>query len=191
MNRTKNSRKGMGSDIIGIAILFVIIILALAFYIGIKVFEKPSAPQKEYISSKFAYDVIDVVLRTNSADCKGLSFKDIIQDCASKISSGGSNCDDGKPKTCTYAEDNLFNILKTHLKEKEGMSYYFSISTNQDDFEGNLLTWNDLSGTSKSFNFNSTEKDIPAQCPASKRSKTYQIPNIAGENIYLKLDVCV
>src|SRR3989338_2039246 len=188
MNRTKNSRKGMGSDIIGIAILFVIIILALAFYIGIKVFEKPSAPQKEYISSKFAYDVIDVVLRTNSVagECKELSFKDIIQECATRPD---SECKTDGEKMCSYAENNLFNILSKHLKEKEGMSYYFSISTNQDDFEGYLLTWTD--GDFKSFNFNSTGQAIPSQCPASKRSKTYRIPNIAGENIYLKLDVCV
>ncbi len=191
MNLKKlNSKKAIGADIIGIAVLFVIIILGLVFYIGIKVFEKPSSPQKEYVSSKFAYDVVDVVLRTNSeaGECNGLSFKDIIQDCASSPESTCGTA--GTTTKCSYAKEKINTILNTHLKTQEGLDYYFEISSGSTEEDASTLTWN----IGETFKFNSTETDSlknPKTCSGNRRSKVYQIPNLRGESIFLRMDICI
>ena len=177
-------------------IIIIILVGGVFFFYVRDIFNsKPESSQKEYISTQYANDVIDVIIRTTSANCKGLSFKDLLQDCE-KASEDGDitdaiNCDPGAGvvRTCTYAKDEISFILEKHLKDKEGIDYYFTVYNGDiNNAEDSILKWTDPTKTPPEDYFK-----IGTPCPSSKRSKTYQLPSTSGSsgNIFIKLDICI
>ncbi|MEK6808570.1 MAG: hypothetical protein AABY14_02695 [Nanoarchaeota archaeon] len=179
------------ADVLGISVIIVIVLIFLTFYLRTEIFQKPSTPQKEYITSQYANDVIDVLLRTNSEKCKGepgLSFKELIQECEGDVEDGKIDeyCEETEDNAiCTYAEQQITNILDSYLKDVVGMDYYFQVCTVLNCEGDSVLEWKEIGRNEENF-------EIGTSCPASKRSKTYQLPSTrSGGNIFIKLDICL
>jgi hypothetical protein len=186
-----NRKNAQLADVLGISVIIVIVLIFLTFYLRTEIFQKPSTPQKEYITSQYANDVIDVLLRTNSEKCRGepgLSFKELIQECEGDVEDGiiDEYCEENKGNAiCTYANGEITNILSSYLGDIVGVDYYFQVCTVLNCEGDSVLEWDDITEGEKKF-------EIGTSCPASKRSKTYQLPSTrSGGNIFIKLDICL
>ena len=195
-------KKSQTEEIMGVMIIIIILVGGVFFFYVRDIFNsKPESSQKEYISTQYANDVIDVIIRTTSANCKGLSFKDLLQDCEKGMDSPNTkipefNCDAGNNLLkCTYAKEEISFILGKHLKDKEGIDYYFTVYNGDINNAEEALKWSEGSPPEEQlFKIGSLgTTNNPSPCPASKRSKTYQLPTTggSGQNMFIKLDICI
>ncbi|MBI2654697.1 hypothetical protein HYX02_07890 [Candidatus Woesearchaeota archaeon] len=169
--KTKNFRRQRKSkefsrksqmEILGLAIVVVLILVATIFIVRFLVLKTPTDYRKGFISSELASNMLNTFLKTAARDCSQLTMTELLQDCAQ---GRGIICDNGKD-SCKYAEETAKNIFENTL-DKWNMKYEFSAYTN----------------------INSPLIKLGQQCRAEKRSKLFPIP-ISTATMYVKLDIC-
>jgi len=151
-------------EIIGLAIVIVIILLALLFAARFMITKKPDTSRMSFMSEEHASNTINTFLRTTARDCSKSSMEDLIQDCAQGTE---RICNDGKG-ACEYLRgaaneifSQTFGIWKTN--------YYF-------------LAYIDI---------NSPFAESGSKCAANqgKVSKAFFVPVTAG-TATVRLDIC-
>ena len=114
------SRKSQ-MEIMGLAIIFVLVILGVLFAIRF-VLTKPDTGLREgYVESRLAYNMVNSI-RGMSTECNGATVERLLQDCAA---TGMINCKG--MDSCTYAKAQIGAILNKTL-EAWKKSYEFSMS---------------------------------------------------------------
>lgn len=162
-------------EIMGLAIIIILISLALIFTVRFVVLKKPIDIKKQYTQIELASNMINTLLRTTTEDCSSLSFTGLFQDCADNynphdpIQSGTIVCDTGE-KSCAYLQSKIPDIFDKTL-EKWRVGYYFEavVGTN----------------TLVSDRCDSCADEI---CPA-RTHKEFPIPT-GTTTINIKLDIC-
>jgi len=176
-------------------IILIIGIISVAVRLGLIYTEKPASPQREYITNQYANDVVDVILRVTTK-CRGLSFKDLIQDCEKTPPDDVASeyyCDPQSNKVlkCAYAKNQIQYLLDTDLKDTDGLDYYFIVYKGADiGNDEDVLEWINPDGYMGHSNVENDDFTIGIECPSSRRSKTYQLPGSIS-NIFVKLDICI
>lgn len=109
-------KKKSQMEMMGIAIIVVIISLVMIFVVNYMSHRKPTEYRKEYASAELTTNIVKTLLSTTAADCRALTFNELFQDC---VESGGVigriKCDDDITDSCTYVKDKTNRILNQTL----------------------------------------------------------------------------
>jgi hypothetical protein len=149
-------------EILGLAIVVVLILVATIFVVRFLVVKSPTEYRKGFVSAELASNMLSTFLKTSSQDCSQLTMTELLQDCAQ---SGSITCNNGQD-SCRYAESAARQI-----------------------FEGTFDRWNIRYEFLAFTDAGSPFIKMGARCRAEKRSKLFPIPINAG-TMYVKLDIC-
>ena len=118
-------------EIMGLAIIVILISLGLLFYVRFVAFEDPKTPKDNYKPSALASNFLNTMLNTNSPDCTNTQFDTLFIDCSTHNYNGG-NIPCGDPYSCEYLQTNVADLLEKSLGDI-GYEYYFIATTNKDN----------------------------------------------------------
>jgi len=149
-------------EILGLAIVVVIILVATIFVVRFLALKTPTEYRKGFISAEVASNMLNTLLKTAAKDCSELTMTELLQDCAQ---GKGIICDNGQD-SCQFVESTAQYIFSKTLG-KWNMKYEF-------------LAYVDI---------NSPLVKIGNRCPADKKSKIFPIP-ISRTTMYTQLDIC-
>ncbi len=115
-------RKMAQMEILGLAI--VVVLLTLVALISLRFFatKQPSTIRKEFVESALAESFLNTLMKT-STGCKKTDFEELLQDCATM---NAIQC--GNEDSCSYAKENITVILEDSLGEQQKY-YNFSVNT--------------------------------------------------------------
>ena len=149
-------------EILGLAIVVVLILVATIFIVRFLLLKAPTEYRKGFVSSELASNMLNTFLKTAAKECSQLTMTELLQDC----SQGESiTCDNGQG-ACEFVNSTA-NLILAKTLNKWSMSYEFLAYT-----DANLV----LIKSGK-------------PCRAEKRSKLFPIPTNTA-TIYVKLDIC-
>jgi hypothetical protein len=149
-------------EIMGLAIVVILITLAMAFVIRFGVLNKPADFKESFTQTELASNMVNTFLKTTSQDCSGLSMTELLQDCAQNQV---IYCKNTIP-SCEYALDTADKIFKRTL-DTWNLAYEFQVY---------------LEEQNPIFKLGNT-------CPGNKKSKLFSIPTSA-RSLNVKLDIC-
>ena len=163
-------RKKSQSEIMGLAIIVILVVIGFTFMIKFMAQSKPKDYKLSYSSSQMTSNFIQTVLKTTVAitdstdNCIGMDYGELILSCSSpppldcKTKSSCEEVEDG-------ITDILLNTVGDNLLKHE---YYFSIKrpTESSPFIA-----------------------IGTECPGSKASSPFTLPSSSG-TIDIRLDIC-
>lgn len=167
------------TEIMGLAIVVILIAFGIVFMMKYMATKKPVEYQKEYSQAELASNIINTLLKTTTEDCLELSFADLYKDCGENPNEGSIDCSGGTtPDSCSYSRTQTGDVLSNTL-ETWGMNYEFIVYTEEPPSDYSI--W----GSGISI------KSIDG-CPGEKKSKRYSIPAPATTDgtVYIKLDIC-
>ena len=141
--------------------------MGLLFFVKFSILDKKDDIKGSFTDSELANNMVDVLLKTTTRDCKGSSVSDLFQDCAGfkKI-----NCDnDGEEDACDKVNETV-NFIFSETLEKWRKSYEFKAYTSYEQI---------------------MEKKSYRECNkySNRESKTYPIPTDRG-TLFIQLDIC-
>jgi hypothetical protein len=148
-------------EILGLAIVVILILLATVFVVRFVVLKQPTNYRQGFVDSELASNMLSTFLRTTSNECFDISMTDLIRDC-----SQGSTifCENGLD-SCEYVKETSVDIFSKTF-EKWKTKYQF------------------LAYTEGRTPFIESGK----QCIGEKRSK---ITPLAGSvTVKVRLDLC-
>ena len=149
-------------EILGLAVVVVLILLATIFIVRFLVVKAPTNYRSGFISAELASNMLNTLLKTSAAACSELTITELLQDCGQ---GKAIICDDGQD-SCSFAESTAKDIFNKTL-DKWNINYEFLAYT---DVKSPLIK-------------------IGKPCRAEKRSKLFPIPLNAGV-MNAKLDIC-
>ena len=161
----ENNKKSQ-AEILGLAVVVLIILLSMFYVAKFAAFKKPSQTRSDFISLQLASSTINTFLRTSSRDCSQLSMTELLQDCAD--GTGFTCSDQASSDSCKYvqaAADEIFGKTLGEWKIKYKFSAYYVNDQSQ------------------------TLVKSGESCPGEKIQQIYPIPISAGQ-INVELDIC-
>lgn len=182
-------RKRSQMEIMGLAVIVILIALSMLFVIRFVVMKPPSEAKKTYEHSELASNIISAILETTT-DCQGIkvSMTELFRDCAlhaprQGLPGGSYNCIDDYedndephpapdypgPDSCTFLNKTIDIILQGSLEEW--------------NTEYNFLAYvlNDPRQAMSNFS--------NSLCLYNKESEIYPLPLNPG-TVIIKLDIC-
>ena len=167
MNSNKMLRKKSQTEILGLAIVVVLVLLGAFFVLNFLVFKSPSEYRKGFVSSELASSMLNVFLKTNAKECLRIPISELIGDCIQGSSVCCSGCDTSSEiDSCKFVESFANGI--------------FAETLNKWNYKYEFLVYDDI---------NSPKIKIGEKCPLEKKSKLFVIPHRSG-TATVKLDIC-
>lgn len=149
-------------EILGLAIVVVLVILGMLFVIKFMSLQQPGDLRRPVVQSQTAASYITAYLKTTVPDCKGLAITDLLQDCAV---GAGIQCGNGMD-SCQMAEQVAGEIFSETFEVWQ-QPYYFVAYLD----EGNPLV------------------ELGEQCPGERRTKQFPLPT-GVDTMFVRLDLC-
>ena len=147
-------------EILGLAIVVVLILMATIFVVRFLIIKEPTDYRSGFVSSELGSNMINTLLRTTS-NCDGFSMTELLRDCGQDKS---IICGDSKD-SCGYFLDTSQQIF-TETLEKWKVDYEFKV-----------------------FNDNGAIITLGKKCILDKKSKLFPIPTDSGI-VSVEMDVC-
>ena len=160
--RIKKFQKKSQTEIIGLAIVVVLLIIGMTFVIRFMLEKEPVDYKKQFTQAEIASNMLNTLLKTTSKDCNELTMTQLLQDCGHSKS---IFCENGQV-SCDYAEETAREVFSNTLDAWK-LDYEFKAFQQE---ESPIFT-------------------LGTACPASRKSKTFPIPTGSG-TLFVKLDVC-
>lgn len=157
-------KKKSQMEIMGLAIVFILVILGLLFVVRFVMLSKPADYRSSYIPEQLASNTLNTFLNTNSKDCSGLLLKELIRDCGEGQS---ISCENGQ-MSCSYVETVADYILNNTLDIWK-YDYYFTTYL-RDDEDNPIIELGDY-------------------CAGDKQTERFPITSDVGA-IYVELEIC-
>ena len=132
-------------EMMGIAIIVVLLAFGLLFVIRFVLKEDRPETKESFIESKLASSVMDTLLKTTATECRGFSLGELIKDCRESIGggppvwtgdyvrdnsieqAGGIACYGGAPDSCDVSLSKINDILNSTLGGQLRVDYEFFI----------------------------------------------------------------
>ena len=152
------------SEILGLAIVVVIILVATIFVVKFSL-NKPTNYRTDFLSSEIASNMLNTFLKTTARDCSQLTMTELLQDCAQTGGDGSIRCNNGE-YSCSFVKL-AANEIFTKTLDKWKMDYEF-------------LAYVDV---------NTPFIRLGRKCAGEKESKLFPIPISTGA-MYVELDIC-
>ncbi len=149
-------------EIIGLAILIILIVLGTTFVIRVMMTREPVEHKKEFTQTETASNMLNAFLETTS-NCNELSMTELLRDCGQD---NNSICFGNTVSSCNYAKEAAREIFGKTLEEWN-IAYEFNVFYEKE---------NPLFVLGKS-------------CSGDKKSKLFPIPTSLGA-LSVKLDIC-
>lgn len=95
-------------EIMGLAVIVILLSLALVFVIRFVAFEKPSEVSKEFRHSELGANFLNTFIETNDPECMNIKFSTLLGDCADDEAiycQGDTSCSHLEAKTGSILED--------------------------------------------------------------------------------------
>jgi len=154
-------KKGQ-TEIMGLAIVVILIIMGMTFVIRFMITKEPIDYKKSFTQAEIASNMINTFLKSTSADCNELSMTELLQDCGQSRS---IFCENGL-NSCDYVENTAAFIFGATV-ESWNLDYEFKV---YQDEQNPIFT-------------------LGFACLGSKQSKLFPIPT-SSRTIFAKMDVC-
>lgn len=151
-------------EIIGLAVIVVIILISTVIAVRFLVFKKPDNTRAGFVSAELASNTIHTFLETTAADCKKAKMEELIQDCAQGVE---RICNNGKG-ACDFVKSAATEIFsKTFGQWKTKYKFSVFIDPNAPFFT------------------------LESQCTEEqeKESETFFVP-VTSATVSVKLDIC-
>ena len=153
------------AEIMGLAVIVVLITLGLLFVIRFTIFQPKPEIKEEYTKTELTANILNAMLKTTT-DCNNQDITELLQDCAAFRDVYCSiNGDYGD--SCYYLEYFIPNILEKTLDEWK-RSYEFKAGTKQNP---DLLSFSS------------------GDCTGERETKLYPIPTDVGP-VTVRLSIC-
>lgn len=157
----KKMRKKSQMEIMGLAIIFILVIFGVLFAIRFVIMKPDTDIRKGFQDSTLAANIL-TAMRGTTTDCKDATVEQLLQDCAAQKA-----IDCGAVDSCGKASAVIGSIMKETLEIWQ-RDYNFSISG---AFSVSGITYG------------------MGDCSGEKEVKTQPVPTRAG-TITLKLEIC-
>jgi len=177
------NKKKAQMEIMGLAIIVILISVAMLFAIRFVILKEPTQYKKEFTQTELASNILSTLLKTTVPECNDLSFTELYQDCFKDPNNPQVSCSDGS-SSCYYIGGN------DGISGKTGELLGDTLGTWHIGYEFKAET-----ETYPAYNIHIKGKDIDNNeigCPTVKKHKIYPIPvDPAGQNtLFLTLDIC-
>lgn len=160
-------------EILGLAIVVILILVATLFIVRFLVIKKPSEVRKGFISTEIASNMLNTFLNTNADDCNQMTMTELLQDCARAPDAGGVvQCSDTQ-KSCSFVRSKAISIFEQTL-DTWNIKYIFLAYLNPSQ---QLFQASNLPDTTACI---------------EKKSRLFPMPVDPTSTItmYVKLDIC-
>ena len=127
----KITMKKSQMEIMGLAIIIILLTLGILFVVQFVVLKEPSDIKKTFTKSQMAANMLNSILKTNSKDCYSNTITQLLQDCANynENPAGLMICENNN-NSCEYANSTISYIFDNTLAEWGNQSFYFSVFIN-------------------------------------------------------------
>ena len=102
-------------EIIGLAIVVIIVLVGMAIAVRFLVFKKPESARADFINKELASNTISAFLETTALECSKAKMEELIQDCAQGTE---RICSNGKG-ACDFLRDAADEIFTKTFKKME------------------------------------------------------------------------
>ncbi len=156
-------------EMLGLALIVILISIAMLFVIRFVVLEKPSEHKKEFTQAEIASNFISTLLKTTNPKCRGLTFTELFQDVAEgQPSDQYIYCDPGNSRE--YLISNVSAILQKTL---DSWNMHYELSAVVDGARNITPSWG-------------------SPCTGEKTQKQFAIPvdSSGARTLYVRLDIC-
>lgn len=151
-------------EIMGLAIVVVIILIGTVIAVRFLASKKPDNPRANFVSAELASNTINTFLKTTAIECSKAKMEELIQDCAQGTE---RICSNGKG-ACEFARNTADEIFtKTFKKWKTKYKFLIYVDPGSP--------------------FVDLESDCTAQ--QEKVSETFFVP-VTAATVSVKLDIC-
>ena len=125
--RMKNKKSQM--ELLGMAIVIVLVTIGILFILKFNVLKGPSETKKHYTYSELSSTTLSAMILANSGEeCNNINIRDLLIDCTEYFESNGSiTCRDGN-QSCVYVKKAIMSIFNNTLN-KWNRNYKFNTST--------------------------------------------------------------
>ena len=183
-------------EIMGLAIVFVLVMLGVLFAIRFVITPQKSEFKKSFQETQLTSNMLSALKQTESG-CSGTTITQLIQDCASRQS---ILCQNGM-KSCQWLSEVAFPSIFSATLEKWHRSYYFEVRKGLREEGGPILGEGSLWRAFRADQNNgqqvitgipsqsSTQSSAQSRCPGEKEQDSHPIPTPVG-SVYLLLEVC-
>lgn len=165
ISNKKNFKKSQ-MEIMGLAIVIVLVILGMLFVVKFVMNREPPKFRAEFTQTQLASNMLNTFLKSNSKDCSDMSITELLQSCAQTE----ILCDNNQ-LSCAYVETAAGYVFSKTLEEWN-LKYHFLVYIPNQNSIINLGT-----------------ADLTTGCPGEKKSKIYPIPTTVN-TLYTRLDIC-
>lgn len=149
-------------EILGLAIVVVIIVVAMVFVVRFMLIQPQSDYRKPFVNSEMASNMLNSFLKTAASQCSQLTMTELLEDCAQSKSIACSNSQD----SCAYVDSTARAIFEKTLEEWN-LGYGFLAYTDKDK---PLI-------------------QLGSGCSGERRSKLFAIPTSTA-TVYVYLELC-
>jgi hypothetical protein len=120
-------------EIMGLAVVVILITLGIFFVIQFIVLKEPSQVKKTYTQTQSAANLLNSMLKTTTKDCIETSISQLLQDCVAHFSSETNQilCEDGN-HSCKYVNNTIKYILNNTLIQWGNQAYDFEVYTSNE-----------------------------------------------------------
>jgi len=153
-------------EIMGLAIVVVLIVLGMLFAVRFFVNKAPTKFKSRFTHKQLAQNTVTAFINTNTSNCHSMSITELLQDCGQSKS---VICEDGTTGSCEHARDVAEDILSLTLvqwKVDYNFKVYFS-----DDVAGHIFK-------------------LGSSCTGESEPGWGYTPISTGRTIFTRLDVC-
>ena len=153
-------------EILGLAIVVVLILVATIFVVRFLVINKSHSVRNPFISSELSSNMVNAYIHTSSNDdCHFSTFEELLQDCA--VNQGNGIKCDSNINSCDFVKSRAIEIFSKTFDTWK-IKYEFQAYVD---------------------NSNQPLFKIGNSCKYDKVSKNFPIPTSIGA-VYVKLDIC-
>lgn len=110
-------------EIMGLAIIVVLLILGMLFAVKFILFKPATTYRGEYTQTQLAANILNSILNTNTG-CFQISVSELLQDASKYPNNNIKDCEEGYPNSRDYVTKTIGDILNQTLTEWK-ITYYF------------------------------------------------------------------